>query len=263
MYDSITLDAIPADTPAVAGYVNGHWPTYNETVRRWPGAKHLSIAVTANADAECLDVETGDATIGQAAAWVKRQQARGVWRPVVYTSLSNAAALLASLNASGISRSDIRLWTAHYCVPRKEHLCSPSCGAGMPTTADATQWDDRAQSRNLDQSITADGFWAPDQPPAPVVGPVTEDNDMHRIEASIPTSDPQGNGFVYLDQDLHLGPLAGRVISVAMNGNDPATDGGYPPIPRFAWSDRNADVLVEFSGSRPASGFDIVVWVTG
>src|SRR6266487_4563491 len=77
---------------------------------------------TAHADAQCLDVEPGDATNADAPAWVKRQIARGVYRPVVYTSLSNVNALLRALAAAGISRPQVRLWTAHYTG--REHLCA-------------------------------------------------------------------------------------------------------------------------------------------
>lgn len=165
MYDDISLALIPANAQAVAGYVNGRWPTYNEVVRRWPNAKHLSIAVTAHADAECLDVEPGDATNVSAPAWVKRQMARGVHRPVLYTSLSNVTALLRALAVAGITSKQVRLWTAHYTG--REHLCGPACGFGLRMTVDATQWTDRALGRSLDQSLCADGFFATAPKPTP------------------------------------------------------------------------------------------------
>jgi hypothetical protein len=162
MYDDVNLDLIPANAQAVAGYVNGRWANYSQVVKRWPKAKHLSIAVTAQADADCLDVERGDATNADAPAWVKRQFALGVYRPVVYTSVSNAPDLLSTLKTAGISRSQIRLWTAHYT--KREHLCGPVCGLRsgklLLAKADATQWTDRALGRSLDQTICSDGFFA-------------------------------------------------------------------------------------------------------
>lgn len=158
MYDSVTLSAIPADAPAVAGYTSGRFPTFPQIPRRWPNAKHLSIAVSSTHDAECLDVEPGDATPAVAAGWVRRQQARGIKRPVVYCSVSAAPGLLATLAKAGISRSEIRLWTAHYTF--REHRCSSACGFGFTGTADATQWTDKALGRNLDQSLVGPGFWA-------------------------------------------------------------------------------------------------------
>lgn len=162
MYDDISVSAIPANAEAVAGYVGGKWPTYPELVKRFPKAHKLSIAVTSTEDAECLDVEPGDASNIQAPAWVKRQQARGVKKPVVYTSVSNAPALIATLAKAGVKRTDIRLWTAHYTG--RPHLCSSACGFGFKFTADATQYDDHAFGRSLDVSLCSDAFFgtAPD-----------------------------------------------------------------------------------------------------
>jgi hypothetical protein len=129
MFDSITLDAIPSKAKAVAGYVNGSWPTYKEVVRRWPQAKHLSIAVTSSADADCLDVEEGDATPTVTPGWVKRQQALGNKRPAIYTSVSAAPALITVLARAGINR-----------------------------TADATQFTNHSGGRNLDESLCEPDF---------------------------------------------------------------------------------------------------------
>lgn len=158
MYDSTTPLAIPPDAAAVAGYVNGFWPTYPQLMLRFPNAHKLSVAVTAHANADCLDIEKGDAEPAQAAAWVKRQINLGVKRPVVYTSLSQADALIAMLLAGGVPRTAYRLWTAH-CTG-VAHRCSTSCGYGFVDVADATQYDDRALGRNLDVSLCAPGFFA-------------------------------------------------------------------------------------------------------
>lgn len=163
MFDSVDVDQIPRDAVAVAGYTSGKWPTFPSLVAGWPNAKRLSIAVTARRDAECLDVEAGDARPDQAAAWVRRQQTRGVARPVLYTSVSVAQGLLDLLAEDGILRESVRLWTAHYT--HVEHLCGPQCHDvhGRPylrMPADATQWTDKALERNLDQSICTDDFFA-------------------------------------------------------------------------------------------------------
>lgn len=155
MFDSITLDAIPAHAQAVAGYTSGNWPTYNEVVRRWPHAQHLSIAVSASHDAECLDIESGDAVPAQAPAWFHRQRARGVAKPALYASLSVASNVIAECSKAGIKREEYRLWTAHYTGA--PHLCGPS--EGLSSHADATQWTDRALGRNLDESLCNDAFF--------------------------------------------------------------------------------------------------------
>lgn len=150
MYDSVTVGEIPANARAVAGYVNGRYRTWLELASSHPHAKRLSIAVSADANAECLDVEQHDARIEQVPEWVRRQQRRGVRRPVVYCSLGLAHSLLGVLEAHGIKRSEIRLWTAHY--NDRPHRCTARCGFRMTGTADATQYTDRALGRNLDAS---------------------------------------------------------------------------------------------------------------
>jgi hypothetical protein len=148
MFDSVDLSQIPPGAGAVAGYVGGKWPTYNEVVKRFPNAKHLSIAINATEDAECLDVETGDATPAEVPAWVHRQQSRGVKRPVLYANFSTMPQVLAALASAGIDRHlDVRLWVAEYTYT-----------AHIPLGYDACQWTDRSGGRNLDQSLCLGTF---------------------------------------------------------------------------------------------------------
>jgi hypothetical protein len=133
MYDTITISAIPSNPTAVAGYVGGHWPTYKDLVKWFPRAKHLSIAVNADEDADCLDIETGDATPQQAAEWVLRQKRLGKKLIVLYFSVSNKGAVEASLSRANIRRSLVKFWGAHYTF-------SPHIEPGF----DATQWTDKA-----------------------------------------------------------------------------------------------------------------------
>jgi hypothetical protein len=165
MFDDVTVRLIPADAQAVAGYVNGRWANYPDVVKRFPKALHLSISVNRFGDADCLDVEKGDATNDEAPAWVRRQQKRGVRQPVVYTSTSNAAALLRVLARAGITRSQIRLWTAHYTY--HPHICDGKCGFGN-FQADGTQWTDKSMGRSLDESLLKDSFFGAKLNPVPV-----------------------------------------------------------------------------------------------
>lgn len=158
MFDDVNLDLIPKDAWAVAGYVNGKYQTFPELKTRFPQAKHfLSIAVTAEADAECLDVERFDATPDQAPAWVRRQHGLGVARPAVYCSLSDAQKVTGVLAASGIKRNQYRLITAHYTGVA--HLCSKSCGYGFTSYADATQYTDKYAGKSLDASFLSTTFF--------------------------------------------------------------------------------------------------------
>lgn len=157
MYDSVTPGAIPATAEAFAGYVGGNWPNFGPLSQQHPAAHKLSIAIASSEDADCLDVEPGDATNAEAAAWVRRQQARGVKRPCLYTSVSNWPALLKALKAAGISRKQIRIWSAHYTY--KQHRCNWTCGFGFVERADATQWTNKSGGKNLDESICSPNFF--------------------------------------------------------------------------------------------------------
>lgn len=161
MYDSVNVEQIPADAEAVAGYVNGTWKTYPQLVVKFPKAQKLSISISATVDARALDIEKLDATNDQAAAWVKRQHARGIRRPILYTSLSNWPALEQALRAGGVKRGfpgrrNYRRWTAHYTgIP---HRCTGRCGSGFHGKAAATQYTDHALGRNLDASLCSSDF---------------------------------------------------------------------------------------------------------
>jgi hypothetical protein len=165
MFDSTTIDAIPLDAEAVGGYIGGWYLTYWRLVARCPNALHLAIAINAEEDAECLDVEAGDATPADVPAWVRRQQERGVHRPVVYSSVTTMPTIISLLDESGIPASAIRIWTAHYT--HEPHICAlDSCGHAPGASVEATQWTDRAFDGNLDASLCSDTFFGP-PPPAP------------------------------------------------------------------------------------------------
>lgn len=170
MFDSISAGDLPAgDGYAYAGYVDGRFANVAEIRDRFPGAHVLSIAVFAEHDADCLDIETGDATPEQAAAWFLRQKTRGAARPCLYASaFVMDTQVLPAIRAAGISRETVRLWSAHYTG--SPHRCGPASCRELGTDADGTQWTDRALGRNLDQSLLADDFFgtapAP-HPPAP------------------------------------------------------------------------------------------------
>lgn len=156
MYDSIDLSQIPPGAKAVAGYVNGRWPTYPRLAKAFPHAVTLSIDVFGNAVADCIDVERGDATNATAVAWVKKRRKAG-FKPVVYTSVSNAPTLLSALAAAGVKRSQVRLWTAHYTG--SPHRCTSKCWPGLKGRADATQWRNGTPGRNVDVSLCAPNFF--------------------------------------------------------------------------------------------------------
>jgi hypothetical protein len=162
MADSIYVANLPAGWPCYAGYTDGTWPTYAAVKARFPAAAVLSVAVFATSGAECCDCEQGDLTPAQVPAWVRRQAARGVKRPCVYSSVANFPAVLRELHAAGIGRAQVRLWSAHYGLGR--HICGPaSCKyfPGMPQF-DGTQWTDQAPGAHgsrIDASLLNDDFF--------------------------------------------------------------------------------------------------------
>src|SRR5690242_10317159 len=121
MFDSVTASALPAGDFAYAGYVNGRFANIPQIRARFPGSDILSIAVFASADADCLDIEQGDATPAEAAGWVVRQLARGAARPCLYASVSTMNQVVAAMHAAGVPRSQLRLWSAHYTF--RPHIC--------------------------------------------------------------------------------------------------------------------------------------------
>jgi peptidoglycan hydrolase-like protein with peptidoglycan-binding domain len=158
MYDSVNITQIPAGAQAVAGYVDGRFANLAELRDKFPAAHVLSIAVNAAHDADCLDIEQGDATPAQAAAWFLRQKARGITRPCLYASaFVMDTEVIPALKAAGIGAGEIRLWSAHYTGTA--HICGPSTCRELGVSADGTQWTDKAMGRNLDQSLLAAGFF--------------------------------------------------------------------------------------------------------
>jgi hypothetical protein len=170
MWDDITVSTLPTGgSYAYAGYVDGLWPTYSAIKARFPGHRLVSVAVFASDNAECLDIENGDASISEAPGWFERQVARGVYRPIFYIQASNVKALEQVLAAHHIARSAYRIWTAHYAG--KAHLCAPrSCGYGL-SEADGTQWTKTALGLNLDRSLLLPNFFDPRPAPKPPVNP--------------------------------------------------------------------------------------------
>lgn len=177
MYDSITVSQLPATAQAYAGYVGGNWPTFATLEAKFPHALLLSIAVNSSEDAMCIDVEKGDATNADVYSWFVRQQRRRVWRPALYTSVSNVDALVRTMTANGFSRAEYRLWSAHYGTG--QHICGPQTCKQTAYPCDGTQFTSAALGRNLDQSILLDSFFQEPAPkPAPPHVPIIREPDM-------------------------------------------------------------------------------------
>ena len=160
---------------AVAGYANGKFANYGAAARGFPKVHLLEVDVIGQQVGNAGDFEAGDMPYSEAGRWAKARLSQGVARPVVYFQVSNWGAVMQSLAGAGVSRNEVRLWTAHYTG--QPHICSSACGYGVTGAADATQWASADATgtvpsaygkRNIDVSITADDFWGQASPvPAP------------------------------------------------------------------------------------------------
>lgn len=153
MYDSVNPQALPAGGDAYAGYVDGAFNDFARIRERFPKAHLLSITVFASVDADCLDIETGDATPDQAPSWVRRQHARGLAEPCLYANASTMPSVIAALDRAGIHRSEYRLWVAKY-----------DGIAVIPAGFDAKQYEER-RAQDIDVSVCAEDFFGPAHPP--------------------------------------------------------------------------------------------------
>lgn len=157
LYDSVTLSNIPPGAPAVAGYVDGRWDTWAGVLARWPRARHVSITVTGREDADVVDVEAGDVSPLGAVQWVDAMHRKGHAAPGVYASLDVWAGGLADLLLRRWSRTQFRVWTAHYTG--RWHRCSAACDRRLTIPVDATQFTSFALERDLDCSAALTTFF--------------------------------------------------------------------------------------------------------
>lgn len=154
------------EVEAIAAYGNGNFANFKAAKKEFPHVHVLEIDVSGQSIGNAGDFEVGDMAISHAGSWAKGRIAAGVHRPVIYFSASNWTAIMASLHAAGLKRSDVRIWTAHYTG--HPHLCSSACGFGITGHADATQWGSPQAGgtlpppyagRNIDVSMTAPNFF--------------------------------------------------------------------------------------------------------
>ncbi len=203
MYDSIDLSQFPSDPEAVAGYVGGYWPTYNELVQKFPHAHHLSIAVNQSQRARCLDIEPGNCGPEDGPGWFKTYGDDSDGLIVIYCGASASQSVINAMSNGGIGRDRYLLWSAHYTY--KEHICGPACGYPQ---ADGTQWTDKAMGRNLDQSIVGDVFFQ--AAPAPS-----------------PTPDEGVEPFVVVKADGRLEAFTQKTSGEVLHAYQVAPDGGW------------------------------------
>jgi len=167
MADSITATDIPVADPQtgqpwslVAGYVDGRYAWSTADWGRFPGSRHVRIAVFSATNAgDVIDRETGDATADQAVDWVLMRRAAGHPAPTVYCSYYDWPNCRNAFDRRGVAQP--QWWISGYP--------SPVDGFGhptIPTGAVAHQFTD-TPGGHWDESIVADRW--PGVDPAPHV----------------------------------------------------------------------------------------------
>lgn len=158
-YDAVTASHLPRDAKAAAFYVDGLFENEAAVKAQCPNARYTSIAVFASSNADCLDIEPGNATVEEAADWYRRQRKLKPRRkPIFYIAASEADRLVATLrdHGNGIARNKYILWTAHY--GEGKHICGKGCSfARNSGGVDATQFT--TNNETLDESVCKPSFW--------------------------------------------------------------------------------------------------------
>ncbi len=184
MLDDVNMaveEKYAAPAYALAGYVNGDYETWPELVSIYgkSGKFLLSIDVQNKpaAGAQCLDIETGDASVSDAPSWTKLTAAAGAkamdyrFYPKLYSSMDKLPTLVGVQYEFGIERASYMIWSAHYT--QVAHICGPkSCGSEVQ--ADATQWTASYQGVSLDASLCYGYFFTGPVAPKPAPKPIAE-----------------------------------------------------------------------------------------
>lgn len=192
MYDGINTlaagiaDKFP-DAQLIAGYLNGDFAWTSAEFNLFPRSVHVTITITASAnEGDVLDVESGDATPGQAAEWIEKRKASGYYRPTIYCNLSTLPSLR---EATGdlILGEDWDCWVADF-TNEPHQVTAP----GTPkASCAATQFE---STDAFDLSSVFDDDWphrtAPAKPKPPAKAPTkapTEPTGI-RVVTVTPTS---------------------------------------------------------------------------
>jgi hypothetical protein len=160
MYDSTDAQAIPIDAAAVAGYVNGAFAWSAGDWARFVAASKLGIDVQNAGAGGCLDIENGDASIGDAPAWVRGRWAAGIDHPWLYISRSQWQSLHDAMTGA-LGTGDWGYFVADWTGEPHE-LALPD-----GTKADAVQYDHPPHSGGHFDLSTIYG-------PLPSIGPAPE-----------------------------------------------------------------------------------------
>lgn len=160
MYDDANAGLLAGTTAdAYGGYVDG-FVTFPFLLSHYAGKHLLSISIHGNA-ADCLDIESGAASVSIAPSWYRLAAKRKLHtpKPVLYCSAGQSSTVIGTMSRAGIARGSYLLWSAHY---GHYHICGPAT-CGFPG-ANGTQFTDKALGRVLDESVLGPEFFAAAKP---------------------------------------------------------------------------------------------------
>lgn len=161
-YDSIQNNIPQDDAEVIFGYTNGSWPTARDgwfTVHR-ALHKYLINIHADERDGHILDCESGDEPpedLDAIAAWAEAAIQRNGFAGI-YAAVSNIAGIVEGLEARGIARELLWVWSAHVESLGAEpaswaHVCGWGRCQYNDVKCNATQWDFHADGEVLDQSL--------------------------------------------------------------------------------------------------------------
>lgn len=238
MFDAVNPDNIPADAPAVAGYMDGavsEWPA--NAWDKWH-VPMLRITVLANDNGQAFDNEQGDAPASEIASAVSAKIEREEWA-VVYTSRDNYSTIVGTLASKGLRFADasqwpkpgVYLWAADWT--NVAHL-TVSWASITPV---ACQW---TSGNTYDTSELAPGFLENQGEDIPMVASFT----LGEPQVVAPGITEQAFTMELRGAD-GWGKAewpGGYVIGVVMAAFPPDTD-GYRPVPAFAGVSPNGELV--------------------
>lgn len=140
MYDSVTIDNLPAGGDYYLAYVDGWSEVTPAKIRaKFPKAKVLTFTTKNIFLAQFFDVEKGAGAITQVVGWFHMCIDYGIETPGFYASLSNMPALQETLAKAGINRKEYLLivadWDGKAVIPKgyngKQYLSTPKYDASV------------------------------------------------------------------------------------------------------------------------------------
>jgi hypothetical protein len=205
MFDGVTVADLPAGYSAYAGYWDGSFANLTALRKRFPNATIVSVTPDGAHGAMYIDVEPGDAVNDQIAEFIK---AGGIG---FYTAASNISAAISACTAAGLSRTQYKIWSAHWIG---WHLCGPGT-CGYPQ-ADGTQFESTA---GWDESLVDDpSFFMVPVPVFPIKpGTTSSYVKQAQIRLNVWRTAPFFHpGFDALTEDGVFGPDTQKAVRSAL-----------------------------------------------